>query len=143
MNWMLEELPLLGLFVFCFLAATIIPVSSEAVFTGYLTQTQQIWTAFIVASLGNVFGIVFNYWLGFGLDRWSENRFIKIRESMKSVHKYTDQYGLWALLLSGFPFIGDPITILAGYVKINFWIFLVVAGLIRIGRYFLIIQFFL
>lgn len=142
MNFLAEKLPLLGLFLFCFLSATIVPISSEAALAAYMSQTDAVWLAFIAASAGNVSGIILNYWLGYGLDRWSEHRFVKIRESMKKVHAYSEKYGKWALLFSGLPFIGDPITILAGYVKINFWIFLLIAGLIRIARYFVILQFF-
>lgn len=142
MHFLTEKLPLLGLFLFCFMSATIIPISSEAALAAYLSQTNALWLAFFVASAGNVLGIILNYWLGYGLDQWSEHRFIKIRESMKKVHSYSEKYGTWALLFSGLPIIGDPITILAGYVKINFWIFLLIAGMIRIARYFVILQFF-
>lgn len=143
MTALTEKLPLLGLFLFCFLASTIVPVSSEAALIAYMTQTDSVWLAFGVASAGNVLGILLNYWIGYRLDNWSEHRFKSIRESMQKVHVYSEKYGKWALFLTGLPIIGDPLTILAGYVKINFWLFFLIAGTIRVVRYFVIIQFFL
>lgn len=142
MDFLIEELALAGLFIGTFLAATILPFSSEAILIGYLKTTDYHWTSFFVASAGNLSGIIFNYYMGYYLDKWSEKKSMKIRTAMEKVHSYSEKYGKWALLFSGLPFIGDPLTIAAGYVKINFWFFLTVCGLIRIARYLVVMWIF-
>ena len=56
----------LSLFLLAFLAATILPFSSEAAFAGALYGGMTPLLALVVASFGNVLAIVVNY----GLGRW-------------------------------------------------------------------------
>lgn len=142
MDFLIAELAMAGLFIGTFLSATILPFSSEAILIGYLKTTEYHWTSFFVASAGNICGIIFNYIMGYYLDKWSEQKSLKIRAAMEKVHSYSEKYGKWALLFSGLPFIGDPLTIVAGYVKINFWFFLMVCGTIRIARYLVVMWVF-
>jgi len=44
-----------------------------------------------------------------------------------------------SLLLSWLPVIGDPVTLVAGVFRLNFWLFLLIAGTLRIARYLLIV----
>ena len=39
---------------------------------------------------------------------------------------YFKKYGVWSLLFSWLPIIGDPLTLVAGYLKVPFWIFMLV-----------------
>jgi membrane protein YqaA with SNARE-associated domain len=50
-------------------------------------------------------------------------------------------YGYWALLLSWLPIIGDPLTLVAGMVKLNFFYFLVIAATLRVARYIVVLYF--
>ena len=52
------------------------------------------------------------------------------------------KYGVWSLLFSWLPIIGDPLTLVAGYLKVPFWIFCVLVFLGKAARYFFIVQFF-
>ena len=45
------------------------------------------------------------------------------------------KYGFWSLLLSWTPIIGDPITLIAGLFKENFWRFLFIVTFAKGGRY--------
>jgi membrane protein YqaA with SNARE-associated domain len=92
----------------------------------------------LAASLGNLLAIVVNYFLGFFLYEKSKTKLLGSKMGKKAFllgHKW----GYGALLLSWLPLIGDPLTIVAGLVRLNFWIFLLIAGSLRVGRYLLIV----
>ena len=48
------------------------------------------------------------------------------------------KYGYWSLLLSWVPIIGDPITLVAGLLKENFYRFLLMVSIAKTGRYIFI-----
>ncbi len=138
---MVESYGAFGLFVLAFLAATILPFSSEAAFVGALYGGMSEGLAFGVASLGNVLAIILNYVLG----RWLRERFHTKLEASSSGRKalgFSHKYGVWALILTPLPIIGDPVTLAAGVARLNFWTFLLIAGGLRIGRYALILYLF-
>ena len=55
---------------------------------------------------------------------------------------YFQKYGVWSLLFSWMPIIGDPLTLVAGNLKVPFLTFFVLVFLGKASRYFFIIQFF-
>ncbi len=137
MNWV-DEYGLIGLFVGAFLAATILPMSSEALLFGALELDFKPSRALFWASLGNCLGVVLNYFLGALMREKYLQRFEKRR-----VFLWLKKYGWSALLLSWAPFVGDPITILAGAFRIPFAVFVLVALPLRVLRYLLLIWPFL
>lgn len=138
---MVESYGAFGLFLLAFLAATLLPFSSEAAFGAALYGGMNHTLALAVASAGNVLAIMVNYFLG----HWLRERFHTKLQTSKSGRKalhFSHHYGVWALLLSPLPIIGDPITLAAGVARINFLTFLVIAGGLRVGRYALILYLF-
>ncbi len=131
----------LSLTVLSFLAATIIPVSSEAALAAALALGSSPVPALVFATLGNCAGVVFNYWLG----SKGEEKLLHKQLQKKSVAKaygITQRWGKWSLLLSWLPVIGDPITILAGVLRINFTLFVAVTLPLRFLRYLFIVGIF-
>ncbi|AWF79969.1 YqaA family protein [Microbulbifer sp. A4B17] len=123
------EFGFLGLFVSAFLAATILPLSSEIVMTGLLLQGLSPWALIIVATTGNVAGSLLNYALGYWaslgvIKKWlrmSEEEFVKAEQRFK-------KYGVFSLFFSWVPIIGDPLTVMAGILRIRLvWFLLLVA----------------
>ena len=51
------------------------------------------------------------------------------------------KYGKWTLLLSWAPFIGDPITIIAGILKVPLKTFLLIVAVAKTSRYVIIAAF--
>jgi len=95
------------------------------------------FNAILFASIGNILAIVLNYFLGYYFYEKMHKKLNKSTLGKKSLfvgHKY----GYLLLPLSWLPLIGDPLTIVAGILKINFFWFLLIAGGLRIGRYFLL-----
>lgn len=64
-----------GLFTVAFIAATVLPMQSEAVLAGLLLGSSFSPAILItVASIGNVLGSIVNWLLGRGLDRFRDRR---------------------------------------------------------------------
>jgi len=131
----LEEL---ALFVSAFAAATILPFSSEAAFMVALKSGMPHLNAMLAASSGNVLAIIFNYYLGYFL--YEKTKAKLFHSSLgKKAFLWGHKYGYYALLLSWLPLIGDPLTIVAGLIRLNFVWFVVIAGTLRVLRYWFIV----
>jgi len=96
-------------------------------------------TALLFASSGNILAIVVNYWLGYWLYEKTKTKLKSSKVGKKSL-KLGHKYGYFALILSWLPIIGDPLTLVAGVVRLNFVIFLIIAGGFRIARYYFLTQ---
>jgi len=131
----------LSLMAFSFLAATTVPVSSEAAMATTLAFGSNPVKALVFATIGNCAGVTLNYRIGFV----SRETFLQKHLQKKSVaraYKITRKYGTWSLILSWLPVIGDPITIIAGGLKVPFALFALVTFSLRALRYIFIIGFF-
>jgi len=92
-------------------------------------------TALLFASTGNILAIVVNYWLGYWLHDKTKTKLEKSKVGNKSLH-YGSRYGYFALLFSWLPIIGDPLTLVAGVLRLNFMYFILISGSLRILRYY-------
>ena len=131
----------LALFFSAFLAATILPFSSEVTFLAALASDMPVNTALFYASSGNILAIVLNYFLGFWLYEKTKAKLLSSKIGYKT-YKWGHKYGYFALLLSWLPLIGDPITLVAGLVRLNFIWFVIIAGSLRFARYYFLAQVF-
>jgi membrane protein YqaA with SNARE-associated domain len=128
----------LGLFTASFLAATVLPFQSEVLLFGMLLAEHDHWLALVmVASFGNILGSVVNWGLGRSLAIFEDRPWFPVkREKMARAERWYHQYGRWTLLLSWVPFIGDPLTIVAGILREPLPIFLLLVSVAKIARYF-------
>lgn len=136
-----SDLSLIGLALASFLAATILPLSSEVVLAALLLTGENPVVLLIIATAGNVAGSTVNYALG----RWGSNAILHrwLRLSSQQISKAEQQfsqYGKWTLLFAWVPIIGDPLTFIAGLFKVNFILFLVLVTLGKLARYWIIVQ---
>ena len=116
-----EQYGLLGLFLLCFFAATIIPLSSEFVLTAMLlSKTQDPWIIFLVASFGNILGGWVNYFMGYFGGKVLFKKHLKIVEKYKFTI-WIRKYGSVSALLGWLPLLGDSLLIALGFYRINFW----------------------
>ena len=130
-----------ALFLSAFLAATLLPFSSEAALIAALGTGMDKMTALIAASFGNLLAITLNYLLGLWLNTATHSRLERSRSGRKAL-KWGEKHGYWALLLSWLPIIGDPITLVAGIFRLKFMMFILIAGTLRILRYLVIAWYF-
>lgn len=128
------------LFISAFGAATLLPLQSEAVLLGLLTQAQYpAYLLLLVATIGNVLGSCVNWYLGLKIEQFKHKKWFPISEkNMLKAEKIYQKYGFWSLLFSWTPMIGDPITLVAGLMKENFWRFLCIVTFAKGGRYLFI-----
>ena len=127
----------LSLFAVGFLVATIIPFGSEVYFASLLSMKQYNGLLLLIAaSLGNVLGSVFNWICGYYANYFIKKKWFPINQ--KHIDKASiifNKYGKWSLLLAWVPFIGDPITFVAGTFRYSFLPFLLLVSIGKVGRY--------
>ncbi|MEC9152623.1 MAG: YqaA family protein [Pseudomonadota bacterium] len=131
------EFGYLGLFATAFLAATLIPVSSEVVL-GALSKAEgfEIWLLVAVASAGNTLGSIVNWILGRYCLHWRDQRWFPIKPAMLTLAtKRFHRYGLWSLLLAWLPIVGDPLTFAAGVLGVRLPIFVTLVAIGKVVRY--------
>jgi membrane protein YqaA with SNARE-associated domain len=136
--------PLAGLFLLAFSAATLLPGGSEA---GLLAMaalsTYSSLTLLVVASAGNILGSVLNYWLGWVALRYQHRKWFPVSPAMLDKSQgWFARWGQGAVLLAWVPVIGDPITVAAGVMRMNFIRFLILVSLSKISRYVIILGLF-
>ena len=128
------------LFFISFLAATILPLSSELAL-GSLLKTKE-YNSFILigtASLGNILGSVFNWLLGFYLFKYINKKWFPFKvNQINAASKRFRKLGVYSLLFAWIPIIGDPLTFIAGILKVNFLLFIVLVTIGKISRYFFV-----
>ena len=125
------------LFFSALVAATILPLQSEAVLVALLLAGDHSNAALVaVATVGNVAGSVVNWILGRAFVGFQGRRWFPVSSAqlVKAKACY-GQYGRWALLLSWLPVIGDPITVAAGALGERFLPFVFIVTLAKAGRY--------
>ncbi|MGE0213881.1 MAG: YqaA family protein [Parvibaculaceae bacterium] len=126
-----------GLFLSAFLAATLLPLQSEAVLVGLLLADRYPdWLLIAVASFGNVLGSALNWVLGRGIERFRDRKWFPVGAgNLERAQRWYRKYGRWSLLLSWAPIIGDPLTVAAGILREPFATFLLLVTLAKVGRY--------
>jgi len=135
----LAEYSYLGLFLASFLAATLLPFSSEVVLGLLLNQGFNPYSTLFVATSGNVLGAVVNYGLGAFGGRLILHKWWRMPEpEIQKATKRFQNFGVFSLLFSWVPVIGDPLTVAAGVLKVNFMVFLLLVGTGKFLRYLLV-----
>ena len=112
-------------------------MQSEAVLVTLLAKGHyKAWLLLVVASVGNVLGSCVNFWLGRQIDRFYDKPWFPVSAvKLAKAKRVYQKYGFWSLLFSWTPVIGDPITLIAGLMKENFWRFLFIVCIAKGGRY--------
>ncbi len=132
----LIEFGYLGLLLASFLAATVVPFSSEVVFSGLLLAGLDVWGCVVVATLGNWIGGLTCYWIGrMGKVEWME-KFLRIKkEKVERFNERFRKYGDWLAFFSFLPGVGDIIAVAAGFMRCRMWIVAVSMLLGKFVRY--------
>ena len=127
----------LGLFASALIAATLLPMQSEAVLVTLILQADHpIALLLIVATAGNVLGSAVNWALGRFLLRFQEKRWFPASGAqLIRAQGWYQRYGRWSLLGSWVPIIGDPITVVVGTLREPLLSFVLLVTLAKGARY--------
>jgi len=127
----------LAVFISAFLSATLLPGSSEAALAAALRLTEAPAGLLIAAAtIGNTLGAVVNWLLGL-LVAGGESR-VRLPASdaqIERARRLYGRYGVWTLLFSWVPVVGDPLTVLAGLARTPLALFLPLVAAGKFARY--------
>ena len=118
----------LGLWFSAFSSATILPGTSDVVLLAFVNANPQLWLgALLLATLGNGMGSMVSY----GMGRLVPDK----HRPSERIHGWIQKFGVWALLMSWVPFVGDGLAIAAGWLRLNFWLSSLMLVLGKFARY--------
>ena len=130
-EWMLDVLRVLALpevglstlFVVAFVSATLLPMGSEPVLFGLVKLNPELfWPAVVVATVGNTLGGAIGWWMGWGTERLMAKH---LHQDHVTIHiralRWLERIGPAACLGAWLPIIGDPLCVVAGYLRLPFW----------------------
>ena len=133
------ELGYFGLFVSAFLAATILPLSSEVVLSALLLKGLSPIALVCIATTGNVLGSLANYALGYWACIGIIKKWLKISDAeFARAEPHFVKYGLFSLCFAWVPIIGDPLTVIAGILRVRLFWFLILVTAGKLMRYVVI-----
>ena len=131
----------LFLFTISFLAATVLPFSSELTLAGLITTSNyNNLFLLIVASLGNILGSIVNWTLGFYSRNLTTKKWFPFKDNqIEKSSQWFSKFGKWSLLFSWVPIIGDPLTLVAGLLRVRFLDFIILVAIGKVSRYLIVI----
>lgn len=131
---------LFTLFTVSFLSATLLPGSSEVILVGVLlSRGVEPWLAVAVASLGNTLGSCVNWGIGRFFVHFRNAKWFPIpAKQFDKYQRWYNKWGLWSLLASWVPIIGDPLTVFAGIARTPLWLFALIVFVAKMARYIIV-----
>jgi len=123
------------LFLSAFVSATLIPFGSEALLIYDIKEGYNIYYLLFFATLGNSLGSLLNYFLGLKGEEFLIKKNLVKEKSILKTKNYFDKYGSICILFSWLPLIGDPITFIAGVLKYNLKLFILLVVIAKFLRY--------
>lgn len=129
--------PLLAMGLAAFAAGTLLPLSSEAALAAAIVSgIAKPWPLVASATVGNVLGAVFNWWIGLNIRRFEGRRWFPFKpDVVNAAAERFRAYGQWCLLFSWLPIVGDPLTLAAGLLRVRLLPFVVLVTCGKAARY--------
>jgi len=125
-----------ALFALSFLASTLIPVGSEWLLAVMLMNRHDPVMTVAVATIGNTLGAMTTWAIGIAGGPFLVRRVLRIGAAAEeSAKRFYRRYGVWSLLFSWLPVIGDPLCLAGGIFKVGFGRFSVLVFTGKLARY--------
>lgn len=135
----LAEYGLWGLLIASFLAATVLPFSSEVVLAALIAEGVDATQCIIFATIGNAAGGATCYYLGhLGKVEWIQKWFRIKPESLYKMQAWLQNKGAMMGFLSFVPAVGDVILVALGLMRANPTITLASMTIGKLLRYLII-----
>ncbi len=99
-----------------FISATLLPLGSEALLLYYASDSTlslpMLWGS---ASVGNTLGGMTNWLLGRYFLQYKDKQWFPMTvETHQKAERFFNRYGLWSLLFTWLPVVGDGIALISG-----------------------------
>ncbi len=132
--------PYLSLAFSAFISATLLPFGSELVLAGLLTQGYPALLLWGIATVFNTLGSVLNWYLGRQLLLFQHKSWFMFKPTqIEQASTQFQRWGLPSLLLAWLPVIGDPLTLVAGVLRVRLLWFVLLVGFGKGVRYAVVI----
>ncbi len=136
----LGEYGYLGMLVSSFIAGSFFPMSSEVIMLGFIAAGLDPWALLFYATVGNVLGSMFNYFVGtLGRIDWIERYLHVKKESLDKAQRFMAGRGAWMGFFAFLPVLGSALTIVLGLMRANLIITILSISLGKFLRYLLIV----
>lgn len=137
-GWAAAGLP--GLFLASFLAATLLPFSSELVLVLMLNGPWSVGSLVLVATAGNTLGGFTNYAIGRWVGAERVGRWLRSDpRKADRLRGYVERFGAWAALLCWLPVVGDPLAFALGLGKARPWPVALFMAVGKAARYMVLV----
>jgi membrane protein YqaA with SNARE-associated domain len=125
-----------ALFFMSFLASTLLPLGSEWLLVMMLVSGYDpMWTV-VTATVGNYLGALVTYLIGLAGGAWLIEKVMRVSpQQLERAKNYYQRFGVYSLLFSWLPIIGDPLCLAGGVLRINFWTFSLLVAFGKLARY--------
>ncbi|MDX8414238.1 MAG: YqaA family protein [Mariprofundales bacterium] len=129
-----------ALFLSALLSATLLPGGSEALLIYQLHQGEHAWLLILIAGCGNVLGSIITYGIGYGGNQLLYHhpighKFAPSPQRMEQGKQLFSRWGYPSLLFAWLPIVGDPITLVAGVLRIPLTWFVILVSIGKFSRY--------
>jgi membrane protein YqaA with SNARE-associated domain len=128
-----------ALFLLSFLASTLIPLGSEWLLVLLLLNRTDPVAAVAVATVGNWLGACTSWAVGVWGGVFLIRRLLRISPAHEErARTFYRRYGVWSLLLSWLPIIGDPLCLVGGLLRVGFLRFSLLVFMGKLARYLVV-----
>lgn len=124
------------LFAVSFLASTLLPLGSEWLLVMMLVSGYGSLSTVAVATAGNYLGAVTSYLVGMYGGTWLVVTVLRVSpQQQERAGEHYRRYGVFSLLFSWLPIVGDPLCLVGGGLRVNFWLFTLLVASGKFVRY--------
>ncbi|HJH31737.1 MAG TPA: DedA family protein [Methanosarcinaceae archaeon] len=129
----------ISLFITSFLASTVLPFGSEGVTALLVYSGFDLFTVVMIATVGNYLGACTTYYIGLKGRTGIIDKYLSIsQDQITKTDKLFEKYGVYTLLFTWVPGIGDVITAAGGLLKLPFKTFSIYVFVGKFARYFVV-----
>ncbi|WIO74597.1 YqaA family protein [Porticoccaceae bacterium LTM1] len=133
-------MPYLSLFFSALIAATLLPMGSELMLGALVLEGYSPLLLWLTATSGNTLGAMINWLLAIKLLHFQDRRWFPFKaEKLTHAQLWFNKYGKASLLFAWLPIVGDPLTFIAGLMRVPLWQFVLLVAIGKGARYALVI----
>lgn len=116
----LKDYGYFGMGLLAFLSGSVLPITSEVLLVFFLKLGLNAVGITLVATLGNTFGGITCFMMGYLTNKQRVQKRFKISEKrMKRADILIQKYGYWTALISFVPLIGETLLVMLGVMRVN------------------------